>query len=203
MVIPMPGEAVSAPAAILFGKLPRHGDFISRGLSADRRIAWDDWLSTALEDSRRRLGEDFPAAHDAAPPWRFVAGPGRFGAAWRAGALAASIDAVGRRFFVVLAADNLGPGQARAHGERLADVMEALIYRAFEGDWDADAAVAAGREALGAILADGGEVIGYGQGARARWWTAWGNEQRGAAPDEPPADLIGVPAPPSIGLTRA
>jgi type VI secretion system protein ImpM len=203
VVIPVPGEAVSAPAAILFGKLPRHGDFISRGLSADRRIAWDGWLSTALEDSRRRLGEGFSAAHDAAPPWRFVAGPGRFGVAWRAGALAASIDAVGRRFFIVLAADNLSPGQASAHGEHLAETMEALIYRAFERDWDADTAVAAGRDQLGAILADGDGVIGHGQGARARWWTAWGNGESGAASDEPPADLIGEAAPPSIGLAPA
>src|ERR1700744_5108989 len=85
----------------LFGKLPAHGDFVSRGLTAPEVEAWDGWASQAME-ALRDASPAFEQAHDATPPWRFVAGPSRLGPGWRAGALAPSIDAVGRRFVVVL-----------------------------------------------------------------------------------------------------
>ena len=76
-------------AVFVFGKLPAHGDFVSRGLSDAAREAWDSWATAALE--RLRDGHpDFEDAHDAAAPWRFVAGPSTLGPGWRAGALAAS-----------------------------------------------------------------------------------------------------------------
>jgi type VI secretion system protein ImpM len=180
-----------APRAILFGKLPSHGDFVDRGMVADRRAAWDGWLSGALDQAAQRLGDGFAAAHDAASPWRFVSGPGPLGGDWRAGALAASIDAVGRRFFIVLAADGLTSSQAAARGQRLAETLEDLIYSAFEAKWIADAALDAARGAIAEILAGDLDETGEPQ---ERWWTHPGPDGAPVVLAAAPADLIGEAA---------
>ncbi|WP_315760678.1 type VI secretion system-associated protein TagF [Sphingomonas sp. Y38-1Y] len=101
----------------LFGKLPTHGDFVARGLSAGDRDALDAWLSGSMAEAAA-LYEDFDARYDAAPPWRH-AGPAG------GGAICASVDAAGRRFPLVL----LGPA---------GEACEALLYRALGEAWDAD-----------------------------------------------------------------
>ena len=146
---------MNVPTVVLFGKLPSRGDFLNRGLDGATLEAWDGWFSAQLESAKTRLGDDFPATHDAAPPWRFVDAPGAFGAGWRAGAFAPSMDSVGRRFFVMAAADHLSPDQA-ASGAAMALAMEDVIYEAFEQGWDADSVVERGGEAVRhAMLATG------------------------------------------------
>ncbi|HVM99749.1 MAG TPA: type VI secretion system-associated protein TagF [Caulobacteraceae bacterium] len=164
---------------ILFGKLPTHGDFIARGLDLAAVGAWDAWVSDGLEAARVALGERFDAEHERTPPWRFVDGPGPLGAAWRAGAMAPSIDAAGRRFMIVLAADGLSADEASA-GEVLAEAMEGLIYDAFEQGWDADRVI----QATGAPIA--GVAASAAPPPRRRWWTLGG-------PDHGPAAVEGGP----------
>jgi type VI secretion system protein ImpM len=176
VVVPLPGDVVSAARAFVFGKLPRHGDFIARGLSAEDRGAWDGWLSATLDSSRQDLGEGFEAAHEASPPWRFLCGPGEFGSEFKAGALAPSIDSAGRRFFIVVGA--CAPPADRA--EAVAEQMEGLIYRAFEDNLDADALAAAAQAVL-EETANGDEP---GAAPVGRWWTADTRQ------DRPPTRLI-------------
>jgi type VI secretion system ImpM family protein len=165
------------PRPVLFGKLPSHGDFIQRGLDLTACDAWDRWASEGLQAARTALGECFDDAHDSAPPWRFIDPPGRFGREWRAGALAPSIDAAGRRFMIMLAADGLSSDQAGGGGEAIAEEMEGLIYHAFESGWDADAAIEAARGPVDSMSATGSPT-------RPRWWTLGGF-------DHPPATLEG------------
>ena len=174
---PVGDEAKHGPRPILFGKLPTHGDFVQRGLDLTACDAWDRWASEGLQAARAALGERFDDAHDSAPPWRFIDPPGRFGRDWRAGALAPSIDAAGRRFMIMLAADGLSPDQAGGGGEAIAEEMEALIYQAFESGWDADAAIEAAQAPLARLGAEGAPP-------RPRWWTLGG-------PDHDPATLAG------------
>jgi type VI secretion system protein ImpM len=157
---------VSGPAALLFGKLPRHGDFVARGLDAAAREAWDHWAASGLEAAREALGEDFEAAHETMPSWRFV---DQADGAWRAGALAASIDSVGRRFVIVLAAQGLSAGQAAADGEALAERFEGLIHRGFMESLTADDLAAVGAGLLVGLEAGGGAPF-------ARWWTEGGGD---------------------------
>lgn len=157
---------MSGPAAILFGKLPRHGDFVARGLEAREREAWDRWAARGLEAARAALGEDFEAAHETMPPWRFV---DQADGGWRAGALAASIDSVGRRFVVVLAAEGLSAGQAAADGEALAERFEGLIHRGFMETLTADDLAGIGSALLVGLEAGGGAPM-------ARWWTEGGSD---------------------------
>ena len=142
--------------AVLFGKLPAHGDFVSRGLGAVARDALDAWLAASLQDAREALGDLFEARYDAAPAWRFIEADG---GALTAGVLAPSVDAAGRRYPVYLAMAGVEAAVALA----AAEICEDLLYDAFGRDWDADQIHAAAGEA---VLS--GEAGGE---ARPRWWT--------------------------------
>lgn len=82
----------------IFGKLPAHGDFISRGIAGERRGAIDQWLSDWLAAGRAGCGDGFIAAYECAAPWLFEGG--------RATAvLMPSRDAVGRHFPLLIVSD--------------------------------------------------------------------------------------------------
>lgn len=175
----MSGEAVTAPRAFAFGKLPTHGDFVARGLAPDEREAWDAWSSAGLEGARAALGEAFEAHHDAAPPVRFTFGPGAFGTGWSTGALTASIDAAGRRFILVLGARTDDPPSA---SDRIAEAAEHEIYRAFEIGADIDAMVATAQDVFHTVESE------TEPDAHGRFWRPGSPFDISAG--QPPADLI-------------
>lgn len=109
-------------SAVLFGKLPAHGDFVVRGLSGTARTAIDDWLTSSLIDARIAYGAEFDDRFDRALPWRCV-GEGV------AGAIAASQDSAGRRFPLLILASNPAAG---------CEMVETLLYSAITERWDAD-----------------------------------------------------------------
>ena len=129
MVVPLPGIVVTnlAPLpnitrrAAFFGKLPAHGDFVARGLGHDQRERIDAFLSSSIAQARIDFGPKFIDAFDGALPWR-CSGDGV------GGAIAASQDALGRRFpILLLVAD-------KADAPR----CEALLYAAIAELWTAD-----------------------------------------------------------------
>lgn len=157
-----------------FGKLPAHGDFVARGLDEPARAAWDGWASAGLQAARDELGDGFDVAHEEAPAWRFRFGPSRFGAGWRTGAFAPSVDRSGRRFVVVL-------GVAGAGDEARAQALEDVLYRALGEGLAIDGMV----EAAADLAGDDGVT-------EALFWTLGGP---GRAPQslvapEPPEDLL-------------
>ena len=154
----MPEHALN-PIPFVFGKLPSHGDFIARGLSATEISAWDDALATSLEAARREFGEDFERRYAQAPPWRFFV---EVGHSWMAGAIAPSVDKVGRLFPVV----------AGARSARCESVVgwaahcETQLFDAIQYGWSvSQLAEALGRWRLG----DDAEHIGH-------WWVDGGSE---------------------------
>ena len=179
MVVPMPGEAVTAPRAFAFGKLPSHGDFVARGLTPEEREAWDIWSSTGLEEARAVLGEAFEASHDVAPPVRFAFGPGAFGPGWSIGAMTASIDTAGRRYIVVLGAHTDMAPSAR---EQIAAAAETEIYRSFETGADIDAMVAKAQDVFHTVDSED-EPDAHG-----RFWRP--DSPLDISAGQPPADLI-------------
>lgn len=134
---PLPGTADGGgllrserpPGPWIFGKLPAHGDFIARGLTPRLRKALDDWLSTGLAGARARFA-DFNERYRLAPPWHFVdCDPaGR----WSGGALCPSVDAVGRRFPVLLAIPASDPGQAEGVARAALDTVFAALAEGWE-----------------------------------------------------------------------
>ncbi len=121
----------------MFGKLPSLGDFVARGLDAPLRDSLDTWLSVAMQDARARFPDDFEQRYDQAPAWHFVDcdADGR----WSGGALCASIDRVGRRFPLMLAA----PAGNAAEAAAMAGGCLNVLHRAFADGWDADGLMAA------------------------------------------------------------
>ncbi len=176
--------------AFVFGKLPAHGDFVRRGLSAEAQQLWDDWASGEIHGAREALGEEaFEGAHDFAPAFRFVSGPGGLGPHWRAGAVAPSVDSVGRRFVVVMGLDGLAPHEAAVLGCVLADRCEAALRGALVNALDADAAVAdlAAEAPCEAELAVAKQLVTAIQGEGVWWRSGDASIQAGATP---PAGLM-------------
>jgi type VI secretion system protein ImpM len=204
VVVPLSAEALMSGAAqaqakpFLIGKLPAHGDFVSRGLSPAQVQAWDAWASAALE-ALREASPDFEAAHEASPPWRFIAGPSALGPLWRAGALAPSVDAAGRRFVAAIGVE-CGAAAAAACGLAFAEQAEHGLYRALGERLAADDVVALLDEVVDSMaeplrIADALAAAPAGEGA---WWAAdAGLEIRARA--EPQADLLAVACRASAG----
>lgn len=122
--------------AFLFGKLPSHGDFVSRSLSAAEKAELDLWLSQEIAEARERLGEEFEPRFDSAPPFRFAWDDQ---GSWRAGAMAASMDSAGRRFPLLVGRRALDTHETAA----VAEDCETAIYDAFTHGWSADRLVEA------------------------------------------------------------
>lgn len=161
MVLPLPDDALMG--AMVFGKLPAHGDFIARGVPPAERDAIDAWLAGSLAEARERLGAAFDDAYDRAPPWRFVDAGGGDGRGV-AGALAPSIDAVGRRYPIVVMRHALEPDAVAA----TAEACESLLFDALAGGWTADELF----EAVAAIEVAAGAPVEEPP----RWWTEGGED---------------------------
>ncbi len=129
MELPVPGHALGR---WLLGKMPSHGDFLSRGLDVAGRDTLDQWLSAEMTAARTRFADDFDQRYDAAPAWTFVHAGDDGG--WTGGALCASQDRAGRRFPLMLAQQAADPvGAAELAGGCLT-----TLCQAFAGGWDVE-----------------------------------------------------------------
>jgi type VI secretion system protein ImpM len=86
-----------------FGKLPSHGDFLSRRLPRDFTDPWDRWLQSVIANSKEQLADSWLEVYLTSPLWRFVTSNGVCGHGVWAGVLMPSVDRVGRYFPLTLA----------------------------------------------------------------------------------------------------
>jgi len=134
------GSAVDAVRPGFYGKLPAHGDFVSRQLPRDFIRPWDRWLQDLIRHSRSQLGEDWLACYLQSPFWRFLLGPGLCGDSPVAGVLMPSLDQGGRYFYLTTAA----PVPARrllwlvTDRQEWFQSLEQLSRRALDEDLTAD-----------------------------------------------------------------
>ncbi|MCG8671488.1 MAG: type VI secretion system-associated protein TagF [Pseudomonadales bacterium] len=100
----MSGNTIESSAPIgLYGKLPAHGDFLTRRLSREFVHGWDDWLQRAVASSQEQLAGHWLDIYLTSPLWRFVLSPGILDSQAWAGVLMPSVDSVGRYFPLTLA----------------------------------------------------------------------------------------------------
>ena len=162
-------------SAVVFGKMPAHGDFVSRGLTPEQSERWDSWIAGEILTQRTALGDAFEDRFDHAPVWRFAV---PYGDERLVGAMAPSADSVGRRFVLVAGrtAETLQPA--------LAEACEDLLYQAFGENWTAPQ--------LHAAL-DDCDVADTGDAAPAEWWTI-GNDRfpEASRADAMPVGLLGL-----------
>lgn len=162
-------------SSLLFGKMPSHGDFVSRGFDPEEREALDRWLSAEIADARSAFGAEFEQRFDLAPPWRFV----WTGDRWTAGAMASSVDSAGRRFPLLVGRR----GIAAADVSAAAEACENAIYGAFGNGWSADQLT----DALAADAVPDAESEEAAEG----WWTVGGEAFPPASkPGRHPTGLI-------------
>lgn len=95
-----------------FGKMPAVGDFFRLNVPAPFVSAWDAWIQTTMLAAQARLGGDWDTHYMSAPIWRFSLAAGLAGPQKMLGVLMPSVDRVGRRFPLTLAAPMETPGPA-------------------------------------------------------------------------------------------
>ena len=124
MVDQVPANTVEVPAIAppaFYGKIPGHGDFVGRGLSAEQEAAIDRWLAGWIAVAREEWAGTFESSYRDAQPWLF-AGP-------RLSAIAIpSADRVGRLFPLLAAVEAGVPVQG------LYDTVVAAIAESWDGD---------------------------------------------------------------------
>lgn len=171
--------------AWLFGKLPGHGDFVARGLLDAKRDALDRFLSDSLAEARATLANCFDATFDEAPAWRFAwTAPG----GWTAGAMAPSVDGVGRRYPILVARAELEAEQVEA----VAGQLETVLYDTLAQNWTADQLYAAAH----ALVPESAAPWAGGEG----WWTLGGERFNDTVlPGARPAGLMAAVLTPRAG----
>ncbi len=121
-----------------FGKLPSHGDFISRRLPRPFVESWDQWLQGGISASREQLGSNWLDIFLVSPIWQFGLTPGLCGDDAWAGVMMPSVDKVGRYFPLTLAA-KLRPDQLPLLFDPACGWFDALSQLAFSSlDYDFD-----------------------------------------------------------------
>ena len=87
-----------------YGKLPSHGDFLSRRLPRQFIEPWDQWLQGCIAASSEQLGKKWLDTFLFSPIWQFGLTAGLCGEDAWAGVMMPSVDKVGRYFPLTLAA---------------------------------------------------------------------------------------------------
>jgi type VI secretion system protein ImpM len=81
-----------------YGKVPTHGDFVTRGLPRSFIEPWDLWLQEAILTSRQQLGESWLNHYLTSPLYHFALSPGICGNSGWIGVLMPSVDRIGRYY---------------------------------------------------------------------------------------------------------
>lgn len=119
-----------------FGKVPTHGDFVSRRLPDDLVAAWDAWLQGCIAASRAQLGAAWLDHYLTSPVWRFGIAPGVLGSDGLGGVMMPSVDRVGRYFPLMIGAPGARPllDWFQQHGDwfdEIEDLARASLDPAF------------------------------------------------------------------------
>ncbi len=114
----------------LYGKHPAFGDFVTAGLETITRQALEEWLNTTLPKIRDRQKDAWGALYDGMQALRFWIGSEQFVDGPVAGILAPSRDKVGRRFpLVVLAQEHGISAPVTQPDQSFHEVMEAYVLK--------------------------------------------------------------------------
>lgn len=130
-------EQHSAPG--FFGKLPSHGDFISRRVPSELLGPWEAWLDAGLEQSREFFGDAWLETYLSSPIWCFCGSAGCCGDRPFCGLVMPSVDRLGRHYplsiLAPLGARDL-PCEIAAETKGWFNRMEALALSCLDDGFD-------------------------------------------------------------------
>ncbi|MEX0365895.1 MAG: type VI secretion system-associated protein TagF [Ruegeria sp.] len=124
-----------------FGKMPSVGDFFRLGVSPTFVQPWDEWIQRSMLDAAEALGTAWDSHYMSTPIWRFCLSPGLAGPQKMLGVLMPSVDRVGRRFPLTLAAPLTTEGSALLTHFRETELysrLEDLALASLEDDMTRD-----------------------------------------------------------------
>jgi len=128
----MPKDLLTMSGFGAFGKIPALGDFFHVGLSRDFIEPWDSWLQTTLTHGRDTFADSWDENYMSAPIWRFTLSSGLAGPAAMLGVLMVSVDRVGRKFPLTLAAPLRTVGNVEIIHKSATNLFEALENAALD-----------------------------------------------------------------------
>ncbi|MFK5914338.1 MAG: type VI secretion system-associated protein TagF [Woeseiaceae bacterium] len=120
----------------LHGKLPAHGDFVQRNLSAGFINIWDEWLQHFIAGTKEQLGENWLDIYLTSPLWRFVFSSGVIDENNWAGIMIPSVDRVGRYYpfsIVKKLPQNINPFEYMQLQTRWFSEIETLALDSLDG----------------------------------------------------------------------
>ena len=160
-------DTASPPSGVGFcGKLPSHGDFVTRRVPAPLLRQWEEWADATTAAIREHLAGDWPGIYLNSPIWRFAVSGNCCGDRPFVGVTMPSVDRVGRYHpLTILAA--LEPTACTAavavkSGSWYAD-MEAIALSALEDEFSFDEFDA---RLAGAAIPSGTPVARFGTDRR-------------------------------------
>ncbi|MCL6282712.1 type VI secretion system-associated protein TagF [Ruegeria sp. 2012CJ41-6] len=124
-----------------FGKMPSVGDFFRLNVPASFVQVWDDWIQRGMLEGQGASGEAWDRQYMSAPIWRFCLSPALAGPQKMLGVLMPSVDRVGRRFPLTLAAPASAEGSAILDHFRETELyvqLEDVALAALEDDMTKD-----------------------------------------------------------------
>ncbi|MDE1465476.1 type VI secretion system-associated protein TagF [Spartinivicinus poritis] len=122
-----------------YGKLPSHGDFISRRLPREFLDHWDEWLQGGIAHSQKVLADQWLTLYLNAPVWRFVLSDGVCGEGIWYGVIIPSMDKVGRYFPLTFAGhiqQKISPMKLMAECGYWIERLEDIAYSVLDDDFD-------------------------------------------------------------------
>ncbi len=125
----------------VYGKLPMHGDFVSRNLSTSFIKVWDEWLQLYVASSKEHMGKEWLDAYLTSPIWRFVLSSGVIDQQHWAGIVFPSVDQVGRYypFSIAMPFDpKLNPFEFSSTHSHWFDAIEELALQALDERFSVD-----------------------------------------------------------------
>ena len=95
---PEEGQQPREATAGFCGKIPAHGDFVSRNLPDEFLTPWNQWTQTVIGASQEQLENLWLETYLTSPIWRFAVSPGACCSKGFCGIMIPSVDKVGRYF---------------------------------------------------------------------------------------------------------
>jgi type VI secretion system protein ImpM len=135
-----PQSAERSPG--FFGKVPNHGDFVSRRLPGSFLDFWDVWLQGSVAHSRAQLEGRWLDYYLTSPVWRFALSSGVCGDSGWAGVVIPSVDKVGRYYPMTLGAPldaRHRPIDAMESFNSWFDALETLALSCLDDDFELEA----------------------------------------------------------------
>ena len=123
------------PTAGFCGKIPAHGDFVSRNLPDEFLTPWNQWTQTVIGASQEQLENLWLETYLTSPIWRFAASPGACCANGFCGIMIPSVDKVGRYFpFTMIELTDDEPLNIMRNGTQWFTAAQQVMLRGLEED---------------------------------------------------------------------